>query len=97
MHAPKVFFCMIAVLLVFALSTYHLTGSVSETIIKSIIAAIVLQVGYFIGIVYFVAKEAKARKAAFGPQEQAAAREAPAESKTIVNLAKPNGSAMRNH
>ncbi|HBF32382.1 exopolysaccharide production repressor protein [Rhizobium sp.] len=97
MRAPKVFFCMIAVLLVFAASTYYLSDSISETIIKSIIAAIVLQVGYFIGIVYFVAKEARARRAALGHQEPAHAREMPSETKKIVNLAKTNRSAMRNH
>ncbi len=95
MHAPKVFFCMIAVLLVFATSTYHLTGSVSETIIKSIIAAVVLQIGYFAVIVYHVAKEAKARKAMLGAKDTV--RDTPTEAKTIVNLAKTNSSAMHNN
>lgn len=94
MRAPKVFFCMIAVLLVFAASTYQLSGSISETIIKSIIAAIVLQVGYFIAIVYFVAREAKARKAARGPQE--ALRDMPTEKSKLVTLPKAGRSAMRN-
>lgn len=94
MRAPKVFFCMIAVLLVFAASTYQLSGSVSETIIKSIIAAIVLQVGYFIAIVYFVAREAKARKAARGPQD--VVREAPTEKSKLVTMPKSGTSAMRN-
>jgi len=94
MRAPKVFFCMIAVLLVFAASTYQLSGSLSETIIKSIIAAIVLQVGYFVGIVYLVAKEARARKAARGPQE--VVRDVPSEKGKLVHIAKPSRSAMRN-
>jgi exopolysaccharide production repressor protein len=94
MHAPKVFFCMIGALLLFAATTYYLSGSTSETIIKSVIAAIILQVGYFIAIVYFVAKESNARKAALGSQEQA--RAVQPEATKIPNLPEANQSVVRN-
>ncbi|MBB4955107.1 exopolysaccharide production repressor protein [Agrobacterium vitis] len=95
MHAPKVFFCMIGAILIFAATTYYVSGSVSDTIIKSIIAAIILQVGYFMAIVYFVSKEAKARKAALGSEEQARTTQ----QDTGKMAARPEASqtAMRNN
>jgi exopolysaccharide production repressor protein len=94
MHAPKVFFSMIGALLIFAATTYYLSGSLSDTIIKSIIAAIVLQVGYFVAIVYFVAKEAKARKAALGEQEKV--RASPSEASQSPSIPEANHTVIRN-
>ncbi|THF47185.1 exopolysaccharide production repressor protein [Allorhizobium terrae] len=94
MHAPKVFFSMIGALLVFAATTYYLSGSLSDTIIKTIIAAIVVQVGYFAVIVYYVAKEAKARKAALGKQEQP--RPSPQDANKAPGLPETNHTVIRN-
>jgi exopolysaccharide production repressor protein len=64
MYAPRVFVSMIGALAVFAVATYFLTGSLSTTIIETVICAILLQVGYFAGVLYLTWKAAKARKAA---------------------------------
>lgn len=94
MHAPKVFFSMIGALLVFAATTYYLSGSLSDTIIKTVVAAVIVQVGYFAVIVYFVAREAKARKAALGKQEQARASQP--EASKAPSLPEANHTVIRN-
>lgn len=95
MHAPKVFFSMIGAILLFAAATYYMSGSISDTIIKSIIAAVVLQVGYFMAIVYFVVKEAKSRKAALSTEQQARTHQP--ETNKIPKLSETNRTAMRNN
>lgn len=57
MYAPRVFFSMVCVLLVFAGAAYWITGSVSEVLFATIVCAVLLQVGYFIGILYLVRQE----------------------------------------
>lgn len=61
MHAPRVFFSMVCVLLVFAVAAYWLTGSFSEVMLATIACAVLLQVGYFVGILYLVRQEKQQR------------------------------------
>lgn len=61
MYAPRVFLSMICVLLVFAVAAYWQSGSLSATLLGTIVCAILLQVGYFIGIVYLVRQEKRQR------------------------------------
>lgn len=63
MYAPRVFVSMIGALLAFAVATYFLTQSLPMTLIETVICAILLQVGYFAGVLYLSWKETKARKA----------------------------------
>src|SRR6185312_13603904 len=64
MYAPRVFVSMLGALAVFAVATYWLSGSLSGTIIKTVICAILLQAGYFGGVLYLVWKESKERNGA---------------------------------
>jgi exopolysaccharide production repressor protein len=57
MYAPRVFVSMIAVLLVFATATYLMTGSLFTALIEAVVCAVILQVGYFIGVLYLVHRE----------------------------------------
>ncbi|WP_160010261.1 exopolysaccharide production repressor protein [Rhizobium sp. 18055] len=61
MYAPRVFVSMFGALAVFAVATYFLSGSLSGALIKTAVCAILLQAGYFGGVLYLVWKEAKER------------------------------------
>ncbi|MGO4355725.1 exopolysaccharide production repressor protein [Rhizobium sp. RAF36] len=63
MYAPRVFVSMIGALAVFAVATYVLNGSLTTTLIQTAICAVLLQLGYFGGVIFMVWKEAKARNA----------------------------------
>jgi hypothetical protein len=59
---------MTCVLLVFAGSVFWMTGSASSVLVATVVAAIVLQVGYFLGVLYLVHREKLQREAARGEQ-----------------------------
>lgn len=61
MYAPRVFISMAGTLIVFAIATYFLTHSLSITLIETVICAVLLQMGYFAGVVFLVWKERNAR------------------------------------
>lgn len=61
MYAPRVFISMAGTLVVFAIATYFLTHSLSITLIETVICAVLLQMGYFAGVVFLVWKERNAR------------------------------------
>ncbi|MBN8952528.1 MULTISPECIES: exopolysaccharide production repressor protein [unclassified Rhizobium] len=63
MYAPRVFISMLGTLIVFAIATYSLTNSLSTTLIETVICAVLLQIGYFLGVLYLVWKERKSRDA----------------------------------
>ena len=63
MYAPRVFISMVGALAVFAIATYFLTHSFSTTLIETVICAVLLQIGYFLGILFLVWKEQGARNA----------------------------------
>ena len=63
MYAPRVFISMLGTLAVFAIATYFLTNSLSTTLIETVICAVLLQIGYFLGVLYLVWKERKAKLA----------------------------------
>ncbi|MDK1492648.1 exopolysaccharide production repressor protein [Sinorhizobium sp. 7-81] len=62
MFAPRVFASMIGALVAFAIATYILNGSLISTAIQTLICAVLMQVGYFIAVVFLVWKEARARR-----------------------------------
>jgi len=57
MYAPRVFVSMLGTLAVFAVAAYVMSGSFWTAFIETILCAIILQIGYFIGIVYLVRRE----------------------------------------
>lgn len=57
MYAPRVFVSMIAVLVAFAVAAYLMSGSIFTTVIQTIICAVIIQVGYFVCILYLVRRE----------------------------------------
>lgn len=62
MYAPRAFVSMIAVLLVFALAIYWSTGSFFTTVWQTVACAVILQIGYFIGVLYLVRREKEKRE-----------------------------------
>ncbi|MDP9857838.1 exopolysaccharide production repressor protein [Agrobacterium tumefaciens] len=65
MYAPRVFFSMIGALLAFAVATYFIHGSFYTAFIQTLICAVILQVGYFIGILVLVAREKRRMQETF--------------------------------
>jgi hypothetical protein len=57
MYAPRVFISMLGVLVAFAVSSYLMSGSAFTAFIQTLICAVVIQAGYFIGVVYLVRRE----------------------------------------
>lgn len=57
MYAPRVFVSMMGALLAFAVATYIINGSLYTTFVDTLICAVIIQVGYFIGILVLVARE----------------------------------------
>lgn len=73
MYAPRVFVSMTGVLIVFAVSAYFMTGSFYTALIQTLICAVLLQAGYFIGVLYLVRREKKLREENL-PAEAASAK-----------------------
>ena len=65
MYAPRVFFSMIGALLTFAVATYFIHGSFYTAFIQTLICAVILQVGYFIGILVLVSREKRRMRETF--------------------------------
>jgi len=80
MSAPRVFAGMFATIIVFAIVTYWMTGSLVVTVLESIAALILLQLGYFLCVGFLVWKQAK-RSAANKVGELAASGEDSREDK----------------
>ncbi len=81
MSAPRVFAGMFVTIIVFAIVTYCMTGSLVTTALESIAAIILLQLGYFLCIGYLVWKQSQ-KALASGAAEAINAAEAPREEKT---------------
>ncbi|PZM10594.1 exopolysaccharide production repressor protein [Rhizobium tubonense] len=64
MYAPRVFVSMVGTLAVFAIATYFLSHSLTTALVETVICAVLLQVGYFAGILFLVRKAEKARRSA---------------------------------
>lgn len=62
MYAPRVFISMSMVLIVFAVSSYLISGSAYTAFVQTLICAVLLQAGYFIGVLYLVRRERKLRQ-----------------------------------
>ncbi|WEX90803.1 exopolysaccharide production repressor protein [Sinorhizobium garamanticum] len=62
MFAPRVFVSMIGALMAFAIATYVLNGSLVSTALQTLICAVLMQVGYFVAVVFLVWKEARERR-----------------------------------
>lgn len=69
MYAPRVFISMMCALLVFAVATYVMHGSFFTSLIQTLICLVIIQVGYFIGVLVLVAKEKRRMNASFGLQK----------------------------
>jgi|EndMetStandDraft_3_1072993.scaffolds.fasta_scaffold873647_1 exopolysaccharide production repressor protein len=71
MYAPRVFISMICALLVFAVATYLIHGSFLTTFVQTLICLVIIQVGYFIGVLVLVAKEKRQMRATLNFQKEA--------------------------
>lgn len=62
MYAPRVFASILGVLIVFAIATYALTGSIGTTLWQTGVSAVLLQVGYFVGVLILVARAERSKR-----------------------------------
>jgi len=53
---------MICTLAFFAVVTYFITQSLSTTFLETVLCAILLQIGYFVGVLFLVRNAEKARR-----------------------------------
>ncbi|MBP2233545.1 exopolysaccharide production repressor protein [Sinorhizobium kostiense] len=86
MFAPRFFVSMVGALAAFAVTTYYLTGSLSATVVQTLICAVLIQVGYFLTILLMVWKEARRRRKPF-PTKLTAAADAATEEKQKIPYA----------
>ena len=59
MYAPRVFVSMLGALTVFALVTYFLNGSLTDTLLQTAICGVLMQIGYFLAVVFLVWSKAR--------------------------------------
>jgi exopolysaccharide production repressor protein len=59
MSLPRFLVGMFSVLVVFAISTYVATGSIGRTLVQTLICAVLLQLGYFLVVLFLVAREGR--------------------------------------
>lgn len=62
-YGPRFFLSMFFALVAFAIVTYVSTGSLATTAIQTLICAVLIQIGYFIALLFITWRVAKARKA----------------------------------
>ncbi|PDT49777.1 exopolysaccharide production repressor protein [Sinorhizobium fredii] len=62
MFAPRFVVSMFGALAAFAIATYFLTGSIASTALQTLLCAVLIQVGYFVAVLYQVWKEARDRR-----------------------------------
>jgi exopolysaccharide production repressor protein len=63
---------LVGVLLVFAVTTYLITGSAWTTFIQTVICAVLVQVGYFVAIMFLVWRSGAAQNKETSAQSEAA-------------------------
>jgi exopolysaccharide production repressor protein len=62
-YGPRFFLSMLVALVTFAIITYVSTGSLATTAIQTIICAVLIQIGYFIALLFLTWRTAKTLKA----------------------------------
>lgn len=62
MFAPRFLVSMFGALAAFGVATYFLTGSLATAAVQTLICAVLIQVGYFIAVLFLVRKEARERR-----------------------------------
>ncbi len=59
MSLPRFLAGMFSVLVIFAISTYVSTGSIGRTLVQTLVCAVLLQLGYFLVVLFLVAREGR--------------------------------------
>lgn len=62
-YGPRFFLSMVFALAAFAVVTYLSSGSLATTAIQTLICAVLIQIGYFVALLFLVRRTARARKA----------------------------------
>jgi exopolysaccharide production repressor protein len=63
---------LVGVLLIFAITTYLITGSAWTTFIDTVIVAVLVQVGYFAAVMFLVWRQSAAKSSETAAQSEAA-------------------------
>jgi exopolysaccharide production repressor protein len=78
---------LVVVLVVFAVVTYLITGSVWTTFVNTVICAVLVQVGYFAVVLFMVWKAPRSAELDRGVGRQEAAQGAPGEEQSATKVA----------
>ena len=62
-YGPRFFLSMCFALAAFAIVTYLSTGSLTKTLVQTVVCAVLIQIGYFFAVLLLAWRTAKARKA----------------------------------
>lgn len=94
MYAPRVFISMIGALVVFAIVTYGMTGSLWTTFIQTLVCAVLVQIGYFIAVLALVWKAGRDRKRESGIVGEPRRGEESTAKHPVTRLDKPGHSNL---
>lgn len=88
MSFPRFLIGMLSVLVVFALTTYSMTGSIVSTLLQTLVCAVLIQLGYFLVVLVLVARSERvpATKKQHRYQERNGADGLVAKIRHITNL-----------
>jgi len=68
MYAPRVFTSMLGALLAFAVASYFMSGSFLTAFLQTVVCAIIIQIGYFLGVLYLLRREKQSMGAGSGAE-----------------------------
>ena len=91
-YGPRFFLSMVFALAAFAVVTYLSSGSLATTAIQTLICAVLIQVGYFVAVLFLVRRTARARKADFEGGARGASGLDKTKTQVPVSMNKPGHS-----
>jgi exopolysaccharide production repressor protein len=88
---------LVGALLVFALATYLITGSIWYTIVQTVICAVLVQIGYFAAVLFLVWRSGAAQKDDAGTPKGEAAQGLAKDEKPAGEVARLPGVRRSGH
>jgi exopolysaccharide production repressor protein len=85
----------VGLLLVFAATTYVITGSAWTTFIETVVVAVLVQIGYFAGVLFLVRQAARMQKSEAGAAATEAAQ--PLDEQAAANIRHLPGTPSSHH
>jgi exopolysaccharide production repressor protein len=76
----------VGLLLVFGATTYLITGSAWTTVTETVVVAVLVQIGYFAGVLFLVRQAARMQKSEAGTAATEAAQPLPKDEQQAANV-----------